>query len=154
MNKVDYFNIALKHIHDCLRDDGFVEPHIFLHAMDREIYAINKFRDADVAVQSKIRSEIIAGIQSGRACCKLDAVVMIAESWMSTISVGKEALMGVMRPEQDPMRKECIVVHIWARDGKKCAIFELIRKGKAVSLGKDISPKDSEIKCWLDSAFV
>jgi hypothetical protein len=63
------------------------------------------------------------------------------------------ALAQVMRPAQDPDRKEIVVAWSYGDDGSKAmATADIIREGEKVKLGERKSI-DENGESWLDAAF-
>ena len=131
-----------------LAEAGQVPGMVLLHAKGN-IYPM-PYKDGSISIG--LQQRIITGvIKICRDEGYFRGVVMVSEAWMAVQT--NDALVGVLRPAQDPDRKEIVVTYARGDDGSKQMVTtDIVRKDGQVSLGES-TIIEHEVSSWLDDAF-
>jgi uncharacterized protein YbaA (DUF1428 family) len=134
-----------------LASEGRLVGMIILHAKDKGLMVV-PYKDGGLPVQVQ-QMIIVKVIQEARRTGTFEGAVMVSEAWSSHVPVGKQAIMDVLRPAQDPDRKEIVAVWAYGDDGSKQMITADIIRNDKVSMGERTIVGHG-IKSWLDDAFI
>lgn len=132
-----------------LEQSGKVPGVVLLHAKGKGITAL-PYKNGTLPVDVE-QFIIVEGVKAVRELGAFDGVVIVAEAWMAVQN--KEEMLGIIRPAQDPDRKEIVMAFAYGEDGsKKMAMADIIRTGDRASLGP-VDDTMSGVESWLDEAF-
>jgi hypothetical protein len=151
MKAAELIKPALDMAEMALTVQGELAGQLFLHSK-KGIVALpyKNCKREEVGMQQALYIHIIRGC---RMAGDFLGLVLVAEAWVSVQNKENLALAQVMRPAQDPDRKEVVVAWSYGDDGSKAmATADIIRDGEKVKLGER-KTLDEGGKSWLDDAF-
>ena len=133
-----------------LQAQGEVLTMVLLHVIGRGVIGLPyKDGSAPVGVQQQV---IISVIKEYRKLGAFDGLVLMSEAWM--VPQKSEVIAQVLRPAQDPDRKEVFVANAYGADGSKCMVTaDIVREGDKVRLGP-VEVVKHKVESWLDDAFM
>ncbi|MCG3204306.1 MAG: hypothetical protein KCHDKBKB_01021 [Elusimicrobia bacterium] len=127
-----------------------------LYIQLRETLVVLPYKHHDLQQEALLKQLAIAQIRAARTAGSFLFASSSSEAW---VSMGKNLspIHTVLRPSQDPDRKEAVLLQVWGPDGN--AVFrgyELLRDGDKRKLGKLLMTNENntfQVRTWLDPAF-
>lgn len=133
----------------CFNIFGYIPSRIFIFRKDGS--------NAVIPYHKALHSVIVTAIKEQRQKEVFDGLCWVSECWFSTHNPGEPMLdllqAGVLRPRQDPDRKERVVIVAFDRDGnQKVKAWTVDRRREHPKLGK-LDSDDGNLHGWLLEAF-
>lgn len=146
--------MAQRSTEETFRKNGSVRSMLYVHTTGGEVIAID-FKSDQGRKEDVLKTKIVRLVHMLRINGKFSGATITAEAWFSTAKTEDGKLpKNLIRPIDDPKRKEMLLAAAWDQDGKsEVSMSQIDRVGDAVEIGKwEAMPGKAEI--WLDRAFI